>query len=101
MMGMGNLRAVHEAMVDVRDDLAVLILHGRAHHHEHHRATAPGLFVDLFDVGAERDLVARANRRYELDILTGIEAGGAETRHVSKEMAPVAERDGERGRRDD
>ena len=48
-------------MVDVCDDLAILILHGRAHHHEDHRAAAPGLFVNLLDVGAERDLVAGTN----------------------------------------
>src|SRR4029077_18787232 len=98
-------------MVDVRDDLAVLILHGRAHHHEHHRAAAPGLLVNLLSAGAvrnlvagaawraevERDLVAGTDWLGEIDCLAGVEAGVAKSRQVSEEMASVAEGDRERG----
>src|SRR5580700_3248929 len=80
------LSPAHKSMIDVRDDLALLIAQGGADHDEDHRAAAPGLVVDFLDRGAQRDLVAGANRRDEFHVLARIEALLAVARDVLKEM---------------
>src|ERR1700676_2094632 len=88
-----SLGPTHKTVIYMRDHLALLIAQGRTYHHEHHRAGAAGLVVNLFHRGAECDLIAGMNRRDELDIFARIETLTSKARHALEEMAPIAEGD--------
>src|SRR6266478_6368033 len=94
------LRAIHEAMVDMRDHLVLLILERRANHHENHRSGPAGLLVNFLDVRMERDFIAGMYRRDELDVLARVKSAPPEARDMLEKMPSVAERHCERRRRD-
>src|ERR1700719_2870747 len=95
------LRPIHEAMVDMRDHLVLLILERRANNDENHRSGPAGLLVNFLDVRVQRDFISGMDGRDELDIFARVKSAPPKARDVLEEMPSVAERHRERRWRDD
>src|SRR5258708_2846883 len=65
---------MHKAIVDARDDFAILIFKGRADYHEDHRARSAGLLIYFRDSRPHHNPSAGADRRDEIDFHPGRQA---------------------------